>query len=308
MFDFLIAPLRVLISALGTGVLPAGGATAALTQTQTALNQAAELSTKTPQAAAAGWQGTGGDAVTRAAAQVQRVDTRTGDDGAEIAKVIETAASRVQKANAELNSLADSFVTAADAVAPTLTPVALMAVVPIAVEHVARGVAVVNKTQAELAGDAAAVGRHQAAATTTTGARLGTPTADGHIPVRLPDGSIAYAPNERAARAVQAALSQQGTPYVWGGTQPGGFDCSGLTQWSYRQAGLELPRLAQEQDTAGVPVSQSELQPGDLAVWSGHVAMIVGNGQMVEAGDPVQVGPIRTTNMDQTFEGFYRPR
>lgn len=120
---------------------------------------------------------------------------------------------------------------------------------------------------------------------------------------------MAYAPNERAATAVRAALSQQGVPYVWGGTTPGqGLDCSGLTQWAYREAGVELPRLAQEQDTAGVAIAQSDLQPGDLAVWSGHVAMYVGNGQLVEAGDPVSVSPLRTTNMGQTFEGFYRPR
>lgn len=143
----------------------------------------------------------------------------------------------------------------------------------------------------------------------TVPAGLSATNPDGKgVAVTLPDGSVAYAPNERAAKAVRAALSQQGVPYVWGGTSPGqGLDCSGLTQWAYREAGVELPRLAQEQDTAGVQVSQADLQPGDLAVWSGHVAMYVGNGQMVEAGDPVQVNPVRTSNLDQTFEGFYRP-
>ena len=62
---------------------------------------------------------------------------------------------------------------------------------------------------------------------------------------------------ERAAAAVRAALSQQGVPYVWGGTTPAGFDCSGFTQWAYRQAGVELPRLAQDQDTAGFAVSRA---------------------------------------------------
>jgi cell wall-associated NlpC family hydrolase len=150
-------------------------------------------------------------------------------------------------------------------------------------------------------------GESEPASTVPAGLSATNPDGTG-VAITLPDGSVAYAPNERAAKAVRAALSQQGVPYVWGGTTPGqGLDCSGLTQWAYREAGVELPRLAQEQDTAGVQVAQADLQPGDLAVWSGHVAMYIGNNQLVEAGDPVSVSPLRTTNMDQTFEGFYRP-
>ncbi len=127
------------------------------------------------------------------------------------------------------------------------------------------------------------------------------------VSVHLPDGSVATAPNAVAASAVRHALTQLGVPYDWGGTTPGvGLDCSGLTQWAYREAGLELPRLAQEQDV-GSAVTQSTVRPGDLAVWDGHVAMIVGNGQMVEAGDPVKLSPIRTTNAGQGFQGFWRP-
>jgi cell wall-associated NlpC family hydrolase len=127
------------------------------------------------------------------------------------------------------------------------------------------------------------------------------------VAVTLPDGSTVMAPNPIAAEAVRNALTQLGVPYVWGGTTPGvGLDCSGLTQWAYREAGLDLPRLAQEQDL-GAPVSQNALRPGDLAVWDGHVAMIVGNGQMIEAGDPVQLSPIRTSNAGQGFQGFWRP-
>ena len=107
------------------------------------------------------------------------------------------------------------------------------------------------------------------------------------VAVTLPDGSNVTAPNAVAADAVRHALTQLGVPYVWGGTSPGvGLDCSGLTQWAYHEAGLNLPRLAQEQDL-GATVNQSSLRPGDLAVWDGHVAMVVGNGMMIEAGDPV---------------------
>ena len=127
------------------------------------------------------------------------------------------------------------------------------------------------------------------------------------VEVALPDGSVATAPNENAAGAVRNALSQQGVPYVWGGTTPGqGLDCSGLTQWAYRDAGVEIPRLAQEQGV-GVQVAQQDLAPGDLLVWDGHVAMYIGNDQIVEAGDPVAVSGLRTDNIGMSFHGFYRP-
>ncbi|MFN6545608.1 NlpC/P60 family protein [Mycolicibacterium nivoides] len=127
------------------------------------------------------------------------------------------------------------------------------------------------------------------------------------VAVRLPDGSTAVAPNAVAASAVRHALTQLGVPYRWGGTTPGvGLDCSGLTQWAYHEAGLDIPRLAQEQDI-GKAVSPETLRPGDLAVWDGHVAMIVGANTMIEAGDPVKLSPVRTTNAGQGFQGFWRP-
>jgi cell wall-associated NlpC family hydrolase len=127
------------------------------------------------------------------------------------------------------------------------------------------------------------------------------------VAIRLPDGTTVTAPNAVAASAVRHALTQLGVPYDWGGTTPGvGLDCSGLTQWAYSEAGLNIPRLAQEQDI-GAPVAAGSLRPGDLEVWDGHVAMVVGSGQMIEAGDPVKLSPIRTDNAGQGFQGFWRP-
>lgn len=135
----------------------------------------------------------------------------------------------------------------------------------------------------------------------------GSGVIGGGVEVVLPDGSVATAPNEQAAGAVRNALSQQGVPYVWGGTTPGqGLDCSGLTQWAYGDAGVEIPRLAQEQGV-GVQVAAQDLMPGDLLVWDGHVAMFIGNGQLVEAGDPVAVSGLRTDNIGMSFHGYYRP-
>lgn len=130
------------------------------------------------------------------------------------------------------------------------------------------------------------------------------PTAPVAPPPQVAPAPAAGSP--AGAAAVAAAKSQLGTPYVWGGSQPGGFDCSGLTSWAYRQAGVELPRTAASQ-AVGRQVSYAELQPGDLVLWEGHAAMYAGDGMMIEAGDPVQLNPVRTSNLGMAFLGFWRP-
>jgi hypothetical protein len=134
------------------------------------------------------------------------------------------------------------------------------------------------------------------------------PQPGSGVGVNLPDGSSAEAPNETAAQAVRNAMTALGTPYVWGASNPpSGTDCSGLTSWAYGNAGLQLPRHSSAQAMGASVPDQSQLLPGDLVVWSGHVAMVVGNGQMIEAGDPVQISHIRTSNIGMAFMGFYRP-
>lgn len=131
------------------------------------------------------------------------------------------------------------------------------------------------------------------------------------VQINLPDGlGTVEAPNAQAAGAVREALTQLGVPYVWGGETPGqGFDCSGLTAWAYGKEGIDLAHFASSQDV-GQRVAEANLAPGDLAVWSGHVAMYIGDGKMIEAphtGDVVHIVPVRTTNAGDAFLGFFRP-
>ncbi|MBL1087224.1 C40 family peptidase [Streptomyces actinomycinicus] len=114
----------------------------------------------------------------------------------------------------------------------------------------------------------------------------------------LPEPGGAGAADGRTAAALAAVRSALGRPYVWGANGPSGFDCSGLMQWSYAQAGIQLPRTSQEQRFAGRQVPLSQARPGDLVVYrsdASHVAMYVGNGQVIHApypGAPVRYDPV----------------
>lgn len=93
---------------------------------------------------------------------------------------------------------------------------------------------------------------------------------------------------EPTAAVTQTANSFYGSPYVWGGTSPSGFDCSGFVQYVFRQHGVYLPRTAGEQGGAGYGVSASEMKAGDIIIYGGgnHVGIYIGSGKVIHALNP----------------------
>jgi cell wall-associated NlpC family hydrolase len=107
----------------------------------------------------------------------------------------------------------------------------------------------------------------------------------------------ASAPPSRYGGVVGIAMRYLGTPYVWGGASPAGFDCSGLVMYVYAQVGVSLPHNAAAQYGYGSPVSRSQLQPGDLVFFNGlgHVGIYIGGGSFIHAphtGDVVKISSL----------------
>ncbi len=127
-------------------------------------------------------------------------------------------------------------------------------------------------------------------------------------------GAVSAAPGPAAAAAINYAIAQLGTPYVWADETPGvGFDCSGLVQSAYHAAGIDLPRTAQTQYDMGPPLPPgSPLEPGDLVFFGSspanvtHVGIYLGQGEMIDAphtGAVVRIEPYRWSD----YLGATRP-
>jgi peptidoglycan DL-endopeptidase CwlO len=118
-------------------------------------------------------------------------------------------------------------------------------------------------------------------------------TQTGHYP----DISIPTA-NTVGGQALQAAITREGDPYVWGAAGPDEFDCSGLVVWAYAQEGIALPHFTGDLWNSGVHITRADLEPGDLVFFFAdisHVGIYIGDGMMIDApdfGQTVQVQPI----------------
>ncbi|MFC8801560.1 C40 family peptidase [Promicromonospora sp. NPDC057138] len=109
---------------------------------------------------------------------------------------------------------------------------------------------------------------------------------------------------QRRASVISVAMRYLGVPYVWGGTTPAGFDCSGFTSYVFAQVGIDLPRTSSSQRYAGTVVSWADALPGDLIWTPGHIAIYAGDGMQIEA--PVPGKSVRYTSIWQSGPTFIR--
>jgi cell wall-associated NlpC family hydrolase len=131
-----------------------------------------------------------------------------------------------------------------------------------------------------------------------------TPTAGNHGG-SANNGQTAKADNKAASQAAKYASKMVGKPYLYGGSTPSGFDCSGLVQYSYQRAGVSVPRTTRSQLKAGIPVSPQALREGDLVFFDqegrkySHVGIYIGDGRFVHA--PSSGKTVRVDRLDKRY-------
>ncbi len=152
----------------------------------------------------------------------------------------------------------------------------------------------------------------RAAALQAASAAQASPTTPPVVPAGgfVPDQGPAPPPSQYTS-VVGIALQYLGTPYVWGASGPGAFDCSGFTMFVYAQVGVSLPHNAAAQFSYGTPVSRDQLEPGDLVFFDGlgHVGLYIGNGNFVHAphtGDVVKISSLYDSWYAATYVGARR--
>jgi peptidoglycan DL-endopeptidase CwlO len=163
-----------------------------------------------------------------------------------------------------------------------------------------------RRRQAELARQARArAAAPQPLIPTLTASAAPAEAAEPSAPSPLP-----AAPPSRYGGVVGIAMGYLGTPYVYGGASPSGFDCSGFVMYVFSQVGVSLPHNAAAQYGSGTPVDRSQLQPGDLVFFNGlgHVGIYVGGGSFIHAphtGDVVKISSM-TGWYSSTYMGARR--
>lgn len=135
-------------------------------------------------------------------------------------------------------------------------------------------VAVTPAPEAVVAAPRAAAAPSRSAERTAT-----TATTEKAAPVAIPASANGSAIISIASRYV-------GVPYVYGGTTPDGFDCSGFTSYVFAQVGIDLPRQSSAQGNVGTKVSRADAQPGDLIWTPGHISIYAGDGMQIDAPRP----------------------
>jgi peptidoglycan DL-endopeptidase CwlO len=174
-----------------------------------------------------------------------------------------------------------------------------------AAEQAAAATARYAELQAQLAAKEAAA-KPVVVSKTTSATGGGSPSSDGTSSSKTSSAGTTSsssggsstpvaASDHDVAAVIAAARAQLGKPYVWGAAGPGGFDCSGLTQWAWRAGGVSLPHFSGAQYAQTTHVALSDLQPGDLVFYNDpddHVALYIGGGQIIHAphtGDVVRI-------------------